>query len=300
MLRSLRIPLFAGFVALAFTACGGGSSTPPDPDGGGQTDGPRVQFDGPKTDGNNPQDDGGTGSDGGTGACIPTGGQIVGAVCTNAKPCTCPADCVNPFKEANPTSKVTGGCWNQPSTEGCGTGEAPIQFSSTDPGHCYPEAPITGTFTIPIGTMQTAGGTINITVNINGANASFTTAAKGWAEHDTTTDPANPEWVLNFYNDPVAAGTNFFLTIWLADSIYNTTTPVSLDGTATNAAWGRLETAVVTGSAFTSDTINAFTWSGTMPLTAAPTTTGDVVGSFNTATMFGFTAEMCGPNSTAC
>ncbi|MBI5481136.1 MAG: hypothetical protein HY906_19925 [Deltaproteobacteria bacterium] len=292
MLRSIRISFLAGLVALVFAACSG-SSNPPDTqdDGGTNGDGPKIQFDGPRDVG--PQQDTGTGDDGGTGACVPTGGQAHAAICTNSKPCTCPDDCV----KINPTSTTSGGCFAQPSGSGCGTNEAGIMFSATDPGHCYPTAPIAGTFTIPIGTIDTAGGTISITTNINGVSASFTTAAKGWVEHDTT----NAEWVINIYNDPFAVGNNVLLTIWIPDAAYNTTTPVSLDGTLATSAMMRIETAVVTGSTISSDTINAFSWDGTMPLTAAPTTTGNVVGSFSSdAILFGYTAEMCGPNSTPC
>ena len=156
MVRSLRLSSFAlvASIALFGFGCGGGGDDKPatQEDGGS-----KIQLDGGtvKQDASSPtQQDSGSG--GGTNTCTTGGGNATGGLCSHFNSdCQCPNDCMNLFYEQDPTTKSSGSCWPQvdaTSETGCPSGQVPVQFTETDPGHCYPSGTLSGTFEVPVGT----------------------------------------------------------------------------------------------------------------------------------------------------
>jgi hypothetical protein len=284
MLRSIRISILASIVALAFVACGGGNSNPPVGDGGtGQEDGNHIQFDA-QHDGLPPQQDGGGGGDGGGGACVASGGGAQGDICKASKPCTCPLDCANPGG-----SPYAGACFPIYNGTACdNSGDAPVQFTGETTAHCYPVAPITGSFSVPIAaTSAGSGGTASATITLNGVTGNF---GEGWVYHDTT----NAEWNVILYPAGITGYPYQVLIVVIPDAEYLTTTPVNFDTGSGFILFYEYQTSAHIGLGQSNV--------GTLTLTAAPTTVGGTVtGSFGAGTtLFGTKEEICGPNSTPC
>lgn len=282
MLRSIRVPLLASFVALMFYACGGGGGGgEPLPDGG-QQDGQHIQFDAQK-DGIIQQQDAQT-DGGGGGSCVASGGVATFGICKASKPCTCPNDCVDPG-----LAGAAGACAPpaDPNT-GCTGTDQGIYVSDPNDAHCYPTTIMaSGTFSVPIGTQATIGGTANMTLTLGGASFAVT---QGWAQHNTT----NSYWDLYFMPaDATTAPVNWIRVI-VADAEYNTTTPVNFDTSTTSVVF------------LYQDQSNArLAWgdsiSGTLSLTTADTgSTGTAAGSFTNLKFYLFPMELCGPNTTGC
>jgi hypothetical protein len=282
MLRSIRVPIFAGFVALLFAACGGGGGGGHQTDGGSTGDGPHIQFDG-SHDGTTPQQDGGGGGDGGGGACVATGGVATAGICKNSKPCTCPNDCVVQVQDS-----PAGSCWPKPDpTNGCENAtDVAIYYDTQDNAHCYPTATLTGTFSVPIATVDTMAGTSTVTATINGVTF---TPTQGFAQHSTSS------WFIALEPADAATPPVNIVIIDIGDALYNTTTPINMSNNA-NADVSLLQ---YTANA---EIMYGRAKEGTLTLTTADTgATGTVAGSFSaTFKMFGTVGEMCGPNTDPC
>jgi hypothetical protein len=253
-------------------------------DAGVQSDGPVIQFDGPHIQFDGGQHDVGPQQDGGAAWCVPSGGVALGGFCKTSKPCTCPNDCVDPGD-----STLAGSCWPKPDpTAGCASAsEVAISFDVPANAHCFTTGTVTGTFSVPFGSISTIGGTANVAVTANGINATMT---QGWVEHDTTNSQRR------IYLLPASPGTPplDYLVLVIADAEYNTTTPVAMDRGATSYAYMLRETA-------SSMSVQADSLEGALPLTTVDTgTAGTAAGTFSNFKVYAFPVELCGPNTTPC
>jgi hypothetical protein len=288
MLRSIRISLLAGLVALVFAACGGSSNNPPggqdDAGTGGGDTGSHVQFDANHDTGTTGNEGGTTTDDGGTGTCIASGGVATAGICKAAKPCTCPNDCVDPGQAG-----LAGSCWPKADpTNGCTNAtDQPVYFDTPDNAHCFPTATVaSATFSVPIGTQTTIGGTVSFSLTVNGVAFNL---AQGWVEHDTT----QGAWIVYLLPASYTTSINAAVII-IADAQYNTTTTIDFSTSTTSV----IEFLQVTAA---SQVSFAMPMQGTLTLTTADTgTTGNVAGTITNLQVFEYPVELCGTNTAAC
>ena len=301
MLRSLKTPILAGLVALAFAACGGGNTNPPPNGDGGAGDGPRVQFDGPRGDGGGlQQDGGGTQQDGGGGAeCVASGGKPTAGLCKSNGDCTCPNNCGILFTD---DPAYAGSCWKPcTATTDCGTGEECVGFTQTE-GFCLPKGTLTGTGINGIAMLDAAPqlpltGSANVVVAAGDINATMTVG----------------------YGRKSSSGTYYFIFLFggtAAAPDQTKSVSIACDATKWSAKSYDLSKPTTDGcqieydvlgfntgtGALTSYTMNAIVLDGTMTITAAGTGGGAAVtGTFaGPPTVVKIIEELCGPNSTAC
>ena len=288
MVRSLRLSSFAlvASIALFGFGCGGGGDDKPatQEDGGS-----KIQLDGGtvKQDASSPtQQDSGSG--GGTNTCTTGGGNATGGLCSHFNSdCQCPNDCMNLFYEQDPTTKSSGSCWPQvdaTSETGCPSGQVPVQFTETDPGHCYPSGTLSGTFEVPVGTAQSQlGGTANVTLTMGSKTITYTTGSAYLSDN---------YWIIILAN--IGTSQADVLEVIMDAAAY---TPATIDfATATTAQIANL---TQTSSAMTLNALNLM--EGSMALTAAPTTAGgNATGSFTGVAMMGYITELCGMHSEPC
>ena len=280
MLRSIRIPILASFVALIFVACGGGNSNPPIPDGGTQQDGNHIQFDA-QHDGLPPQEDGPQ-VDGATGGCVASGGVATAGICKASKPCTCPNDCA--YGGAAPAA---GSCFPIYNGTACDNStDVPAKWTGETDGHCFPSVTVNGSFSVPIGTQATAGGTVTgISVTLNGQTF---TPTNGFVAHNTSTST----WDIILLQTGTSAVTGFYFGV--PDANYIITTPVTFG----NSGTGNFQIETNSGTA---DIMYGSDYSGSLTLTTADTgASGTAAGTITNLVVFGVIIEFCGPNSTPC
>lgn len=295
MLRSLRTPIFASLVALAFAACGGGSSNPPPNPDGGTGDGPKVQFDGPRPDGAAGQQDGGGGQlDGGGGAeCVTTGGKPESGLCKANGDCTCPNGCAKIFSDVT----VAGSCWKA-CTGAAGECTAPAEcvgFTTTE-GYCLPKGTVSGTFTdIPMydaaATVDTLG-TVAMTLAVADINVTF---AAGYGKKSS-----DGAWYFVFMYPGTTSAPDQSKALLLAckSATYSAKT---YDLSAADGCDLMYSELTVSGTTLTAWTDKAFIFGGTLTLTAAGTgAKAPVTGSVTAGEAYKLIQEECGPNSGPC
>lgn len=292
MLRSIRLPLLASVVALAFIACGGGGGGGnPIPDGG-QQDGSHIQFDAQKDGVIQQQDAQGDGGGGTT--CNSAGGKATDGLCKYTSDCACPGHCTSIFSDTTIAGSCNPACAS--STECTGSGEECIGMPDGQ-GVCVATGTLTGTGLTSIPLVDTPAlpftGTANVILAVDDINVTFSV---GYARKST-----NGQYYF-VYVMPGTADTpdETKQLLIVCDSTDWSAKAYDLNTGNCQVQYAALTFNQSTG-ALTNWTDMAFVISGTMTLTAAPTTTGQPVqGTFTNAVPFKLVQEECGNSSTPC
>lgn len=299
MLRSIRVPLLAGIVALMFVACGGGGDDDGVPDGGNGDGGGHIQFDAQK---DGLQQDGGQ-SDGSAGCsetCNPSGGAQIAGFCKCTSDCNCGSG--NACMNISTNTATAGSCWKScaASTE-CNTSAEECVGITQTVGACLPKGTLAGNFSVPswldADTMTQDLGTASVTLTIGSETVTF---GGGYMAEVTFSD-GSTAWEADLF--PVSGGqidVSRVLRIIVEPKTAYSVTTYDLSST-TSAALIIVASWTLSGSAFTAQSIYAMILGGTLQFTAAGAGGGALsTGSITGGEAFKYILEICGSHSTPC
>jgi hypothetical protein len=297
MLRSIRVPLLATFVALTYIACGGGGGGGDD-DGtsdGGQQDGSHIQFDAQR-DGAG-LEGGGQEDGGGSTTCNSSGGKASDGLCKFTSDCACPGHCANIFQagsgvagSCNPTCASTAEC-NSAAAEQC------VNMPDSQP-ICLSAGTITGTgyTSIPLlaaAPTSTVDGTANLVLAVDDLNVTFSV---GWGILSSGT-----YYIMAYPGTASAPDVTKELMIacdstkWSAKAY-----DLSKQTDGCDMRYTEIEYNQSTGAA-TRMTVKGFALMGTLTITAAPTATGsNFSATIANVQVIKLVQEECGSNSSPC
>jgi hypothetical protein len=300
MLRSIRIPILASFVALMFVACGGGTSKPNGQHDAG-TDTPHIQFDA-QHDGQIVQQDGGT--DGTTGSCTTdpcnsSGGTAAGGWCKCTSECACTNLCANPWPTESTGLAFT--CWKScTSATDCTTGSEECFGITTSTGACLKIGTVAGTFTSLPSYLSTESpstlGTAAVTLTLDGETVNFTV---GYVDQYTWQDGSTTWNVTLMPGTTSAPDMTKSLEMMIDSASYGAST-WDLAGTS-SPVYARYVNATISGTTYTSYVVIGSMYGGSLSLSAAGAGGGAAVtGTLTSGTIDKLQYEICGSHSKGC